>query len=422
MTSIGVQMAKFAALGVLCGLVASCTQHHALQTPLNPGDQLFGTQGEKGVWVRHQGQVSTVFATNFDCQRTESTATTVHYRADKPVNTLNTYIEARAERNPFELDMPLSPGDMLELDIENGDGFNGRYVVNPGGRIQLPMIPSLAVEGLTVSELSEKIELALVRALMFRPRTAKASVRVLLWAPVEVYVSGAVFQPGRVLINEKIPAQLVESRMTAFGDYAPTRYLSEALRAASGVRPDAKLDQIVLVRKGWQVEVNMAGVFTGEHVQDISLVAGDRVIVPTTGCFQKQLVRPTQITPKGFRVFLSNLVVPSLSNSSAAIGRFSSSLPYGTRLLQAAVSANCTGGTQWTNAARKVVLASENPLTGQVQVIERSIEQIMRQAHRDDINPYLMPNDAIACYDSDISNIRDIARTLIEVISPLKLL
>jgi len=68
------------------------------------------------------------------------------------------------------------------------------------------------------------------------------------------------------------------------------------------------------------------------------------------------------------------------------------------------------------------VLASENPLTGQVQVIERSIEQILRQAHRDEINPYLMPNDAIACYDSDISNVRDIARTLIEVISPLKLL
>jgi len=419
---IVVQLVKISAHLFLCGLLLACTQHHALQTPLNPGDQLFGTKDEKGVWVRHKGPVSTVFATNFDCQRTESTATSIHYRADKPLNTLATFVDAQAGKNPFDLDMPLSPGDMFELEIENGDGFNGRYVVNPDGRIQLPLIPSLTAEGLTVPELSEKIELSLVRALMFRPRTAKVSARVLLWAPVEVYVSGAVFQPGRVLINEKIQAQLVEQRMAAFGDYSPTRYLSEALRAASGVRPDAKLDQVILVRKGWQVEVNMAGIFTGEHVQDISLVAGDRVIVPTTGCFQKQLVRPTQITPKGFRVFLSNLVVPSLSNSSAAVGKFSSSLPYGSRLLQAAVSANCTGGTQWTNAARKVVLASENPLTGQVQVIERSIEQIMRQAHRDEINPYLMPNDAIACYDSDISNVRDIARTLIEVISPLKLL
>jgi hypothetical protein len=248
------------------------------------------------------------------------------------------------------------------------------------------------------------------------------SVRVLLWAPVEVFVSGAVYEPGRVLINDKVQEQLIEQRMTAFGDYSPTRYLSEALRAASGIRPDAKLDQVLLLRKGWQLQVNMEGIFTGHNVRDPSLVAGDRVIVPTTGCFQKQLMRPTQITPKGFRVFMSNLVLPSESNSNGAVGSFSSSLPYGSRLLQAAVSANCTGGISWTNAPRKVVLASENPLTGKVQVIERSIEQVIRQAHRDDINPYLMPNDAIACYDSDVTNLRDIARTLIDIISPLKLL
>ena len=38
------------------------------------------------------------------------------------------------------------------------------------------------------------------------------------------------------------------------------------------------------------------------------------------------------------------------------------------------------------------------------------------------INPYLMPNDAVACYDSDITNYRDIAKTLTDLIIPFKLL
>ena len=144
-------------------------------------------------------------------------------------------------------------------------------------------------------------------------------------------------------------------------------------------------------------------------------------MVPTSGCFQPHLVRPSQITPKGFRVFMSNLIAPAFDNASAAVGRFSSSLPYGSRLLQAAISANCVGGTQLTNAPRKVVLASNNPLTREMQVIERSVEELMRYANRDDINPYMMPGDAIACYDSDITNIRDAARGLTDFLSPLKL-
>jgi polysaccharide export outer membrane protein len=164
----------------------------------------------------------------------------------------------------------------------------------------------------------------------------------------------------------------------------------------------------------------MTGVLTGLPVKDLALVSGDQIIVPTSGCFQPHLVRPSQITPKGFRVFMSNLIEPSQSNANAAVGSFSSSLPYGSRLLQAAVSANCIGGKQMTNAPRTVILASKNPLTGEVQVLKRSVEVLMRNPQAADINPYMMPNDAIACYDSATSNVRDIARALSEIISPFK--
>jgi polysaccharide export outer membrane protein len=118
---------------------------------------------------------------------------------------------------------------------------------------------------------------------------------------------------------------------------------------------------------------------------------------------------------------MSNLIDSAQNNSSAAVGRYATNLPYGTKLLQAAVSANCVGGKEWTNASRKVMLASIHPITNQTQVVERSVEQLMRYANRDDINPYVMPNDAIACYDSNITNIRDVARTIVDVLSPFLL-
>jgi protein involved in polysaccharide export with SLBB domain len=403
-----------------CCLIAACTQQHALSTHVVADDDFYGTPDEYG--SEDQDLANRIsYASSHQCTMLDETARTHHYRADKPL--LIASSSARQQmQGLFTDDLPLSPGDLVELTLINGDDFAGRYVINPDGKIQLPMLPAIEAGGVQLHQLAEQLELALVRNELFLPGTARVGLRVLQWAPIEVTVSGAVFEPGRVLINDKLPSQIHDQRISAFGDYTPSRYLSEALRAASGVRPDAKVDQIILIRNGWQLDVDLSGVLSGHAVKDVALVAGDRIVVPTTGCFQTELVRPSQITPKGFRVYMSNLTKSAESNSNAAVGNFSSNLPYGTRLLQAAVSANCVGGTSWTNAPRKVLLASKNPLTGRTEVVERSIEKLVRKAENEQMNPYLMPNDAIACYDSDVTNVRDIARTVLEIVTPIKLL
>jgi len=114
---------------------------------------------------------------------------------------------------------------------------------------------------------------------------------------------------------------------------------------------------------------------------------------------------------------MSNLTIPATDNSKSSIDGHSSSVPYGTRLLRGLVSANCVGGTQLTNAARRAVLISTNPITGRTEVIERSVQQLVSDPDRDNINPYLMPNDGIACYDSGVTNFRDVMRSLSEVLS-----
>lgn len=412
-------------LGLFLAVISlgACTQHHAIKSPANPSQKFYGTMMEEGEHVLHELPPMNGYQAGLNCRPSHFNYAPAHYRVDNVIETVGKpALDPRDKDRLFNNDLTLSPGDMIEVYVENGEGFNGRYILNAKGAVNIPYIKAIHLQGLNVYQASEKIELALVRAGMFRATTVSMHIQVLEWAEIDVVVTGAVFEPGRKRINQKYKERHINEKMAAFGDYSSTRFLSEALRAASGIRPDAKLDQVILVRNGWQIEVDMGGFLSGKSVHDIPLIAGDQVVVPTTGCFQPQLVRPSQITPKGFRVFMSNLIDSAYSNANAAVGRYSTNLPYGTRLLQAAVSANCVGGKQFTNAPRKVVLASINPMTGQHQVIERSVEELMRQAHNDIQNPYLMPNDAVACYDSDATNIRDVANFMMDLINPIKAL
>lgn len=419
----------------LCGIFIQGCAGHTSPDMDKSEVRFYGVPSDNGDDFIHEAPANATYTSGLNCEQFKDTAAALNYRTDKPIEITQTLgpgfgqgynqgvIKANGENDPILAQgLLLSPGDLIEILIEDGEGFNGRYIIDNAGYLKLPLVGLISAGGATTNTLETKIELALIRAQIFQPANANVTIYILNLSSIEVAVAGAVFEPGTVVINKKQRGLNKEEHLAAFGDFSTTRLLSEAIRAASGIRPDAKIDQIILIRKGWQVQVNMAGMLSGNLVKDYPLVAGDRVIVPSTGCFQKNLVRPSQITPKGFRVFMSNLIDSATDNSSAGIGRYSTSLPYGTRLLQAAVSANCIGGKEWTNAPRRVVLSSKNPITGEIQVIERSVEALMVNPNKERINPYLMPNDAIACYDSDITNYRDIAKTIAEIIVPFKLL
>jgi protein involved in polysaccharide export with SLBB domain len=401
----------------LC-LVEGCAQQHSLQEIENSSSGFYGAKNNNGELFSQQSVPSKVFAAQLNYDERLDFAAPLNYRVDKPIlSSAPSQAPLPTIMNPTRNTLPLSPGDMIEIMMEYGEGFNHSYVLDNLGLLKLPILEPIHAFGLSPRELSERVEMALIKANIFRPVTAKVYVKVLHLSAIEVPVTGAVFQPGRVLKNSKRDNNEMHQRVFAAGDYSHTRLLLEAIRAAYGAKPDAKLEQVILIRQGCQIEVDLTGILSGLSVKDYPLIAGDPVIVPSTGCFQPHLVKPSQITPKGFRVCMSNLIDSAQSNSSAGVGRYSSNLPYGTKLLQAAVSANCAGGKEWTNASRKVMLTNIHPITNQTQVVDRSVEQLMRKANRDDINPYVMPNDAITCYDSDITKIRDVASTIVDVLT-----
>ncbi len=315
--------------------------------------------------------------------------------------------------------MRYSSGDRFNLVVYGNPEMSGDYVINADGTVSLPFAGQISAVGLTNAELSARIENNFVRAGVFLAGGVKLAVRTVQFAPVNVTVAGAVFFPGRHTIGGVKDSDKLDRMMAKFGDNPLERFVPAALRAAGGVRPDADLSRVRVVRHGKTMTLDWRGAITGAPVDDLPLIEGDHVQIEDAGCFQSALVRPSQITPPGVRISYSNLAGPVYSNAgSIQSHQFAGAVPYGTRLLQGLVQANCVGGTFTTNAHRYAVLISRNPKTQETEVIQRSIEQLVRSADRDAINPYLMPDDAIACYDSTVSEVRDVLSLLQAAVLP----
>ncbi|ABV86754.1 polysaccharide biosynthesis/export family protein [Shewanella pealeana] len=316
----------------------------------------------------------------------------------------------------------LSVGDKLKIRVFNGEEFSGDVEVNNDGYIYLPYLEPIHAKGLNISQLTNTIEQYLVDEEFMLKNSARLSITPLKWAPVEITVSGGVFEPGQHQINKKSDIEIIDDDGDHSGDQADQRTIEAALRASGGVRPDADISAITVIRGQHSFTLDLSGVIHGYPVPRITLMSGDHIHVPQHDYFDDALARPSQITAPGIRVFISNLTQPASSNAQSAVDTDATRFPYGTRLLSGAIAANCVGGAQSTNASRYLLLITKNPLTAQVDVVERSMDSLIRHSWETGMNPILMPGDGIACYDSRVTNIREIARTITEVLVPATLL
>jgi polysaccharide biosynthesis/export protein len=302
----------------------------------------------------------------------------------------------------------LAPGDRLRLRIAGDDDrLSGVHVIGDDGSLAIAGLLRIPATGLTETELQRQLASALARALLIRASGTPIDLRLIESAGVSVAVSGAVFAPGIVRAGERANDDRIgQKEGVASGDANGGRNLPTALRSAGGVRPDADIGQVYLVRGSKWTILDFNTAVSGKTTNNIPVASGDRVIVPSTGCFRADLVRPTPITQPGIRVHMSNLSRSAGNNASAGVGLTTNNLPYGTRLLQGLVEMNCVGGSVM-NASRRAVLISRNPINGKSIVIQREIEKMVRGANRDAEDPYLMPGDGLACYDSRAMNFAD---------------
>jgi len=320
---------------------------------------------------------------------------------------LETYRHARIDEFAAQT-APLAPGDRLSVRIlGDADRLSGTYVVDTDGTVRLRGISPTRAGGGSLDALATSLREKLVAEGIVKPLRNAVNVALIESGGVPVAVTGAVFQAQAVRIGERTADSRIGLKEgDSSGDANGARSVAAAIRAAGGVRPDADVQRVYLVRGQAYAELDLSGLVHGWSAQDVAVTAGDRIMVPSRSCFDAKLARPTPLTPPGIRVYMSNLTRSANNNAGAAIGKDTTSLPYGTRLLQALVAANCVGGS-YMQSDRRAVLISRNPINGRSMVIERDIEKLVRGADRDAYDPYLMPGDAIACYDSRWTNLSE---------------
>ena len=305
----------------------------------------------------------------------------------------------------------LSRNDLLDVRVGRDEEFSGSYVISRDGTLKLPFLEPVRAQGRAPQDVERDLKVMLVDAGLY-DAVPPVSVRVRDVASALIGVSGAVFEPHQVELGGVNGDQADSQRQEALGASTESRNLSAALRAAGGVRPDADLSAVELRRGGRLYRLDLRGVFDGQNMVDVMLLTGDQVFVPSRQCFQDDLMRPSPVSPPGVTLFMSNLTQPATSNATSAVGREVREVPYGTRFLQAVVDLNCVGGPRVSSAHRSALLLSRNPETGVSIAIERDIEDMLRRADRDDYDPYVLPGDAMACYDSAITNAAEIGRVL----------
>lgn len=172
-------------------------------------------------------------------------------------------------------DYLLGGGDRIRVNIFEVPEYTGEYQVPPGGSINLPLIGSISVLGLTTEQAADEIARRYARFLK-RPLI---SVNLLSPRPINIFVAGEVTRPGSYTLNLQGTG----------GDNPGLQYptVLAALTTAQGVTLAADVTQVQLRRKIGRskeqvITLNLREITqTGRIPQDITLRDGDTIVVPT---------------------------------------------------------------------------------------------------------------------------------------------
>ncbi|NJN09564.1 MAG: polysaccharide export protein [Richelia sp. RM1_1_1] len=205
------------------------------------------------------------------------TAVTV---ALEPVNPVSAQQAARIRSN-----YALGGGDRIRVNVFEVPEYSGDYVIPPGGAVNLPLVGSVSIDGLTTEQAADAISKRYERFL----RRPIISVNLLSPRPINVFVAGEVTRPGAYTLR------LEGGAGQDPGIQYPT--VLAALTTAQGVTLSADITQVQLRRQlgnGRQQTVNLDLddlIKTGRSFQDITLRDGDTVYVPTSRNFNVATAR-----------------------------------------------------------------------------------------------------------------------------------
>lgn len=158
---------------------------------------------------------------------------------------------------------PVGPGDVVSFQVYPADEYSREVTVQPDGKIEIPLIGSLLVKGLTAREIAELLESKYSRFVA----NPKVTVNVRKFSGRRVAILGEVRSPG-------------------FYDYRDGMRIMEVLSLAGGLTDLAKPSATRVIRpseSGAELEtaaLDLAAILKGRDRRNPAVQPGDTIFIP----------------------------------------------------------------------------------------------------------------------------------------------
>ncbi|MEG4860304.1 SLBB domain-containing protein [Microcoleus sp. K1-B6] len=182
----------------------------------------------------------------------------------------------------------LGAGDRIQMDIFNVpeySGPNGQHQVQADGSLNLPLIGSVSVYGMTLEQASNVVKDKYGKYLK-RPWI---TLKLLAARPLQIAIAGEINRPGAYTISSAAGPGGTAEQM---GTQMPT--ISRALRMAGGITQSADVRQIKIRRPQRNAPEQIISVDLWELLQngdlraDMTLRDGDTIFIPTVTSLNRQ--------------------------------------------------------------------------------------------------------------------------------------
>ena len=159
----------------------------------------------------------------------------------------------------------LGPDDVVHIAVRNQPEFTGTFVIGHDGKIQMGLLGDIDADELTKEELGHRVEERLKRYV----RLPIVLVTIVGFNSKAIYILGRVARPGKYAMR---------------GDSIKIR---DAVIAAGLVVQHAKLRQVHIIKSdpddpSFKIIDLQKVLYKGQMKDNVDLVAGDIVVVPTT--------------------------------------------------------------------------------------------------------------------------------------------
>jgi polysaccharide biosynthesis/export protein len=297
----------------------------------------------------------------------------------------------------------LGPGDQIGLDIFDVpelSGAQGQHVVLVDGSVNLPWVGKLKLQGLTLSEASDRLEQAYTPYI----RNPLITVNLVTARTLRVDVVGAVKRPGSYIISPQGQTnQVLVGDAAAGGGGVANQWptVTQALQQAGGITQLANLREVQVNRPqpdGSQqtIKVNLWELLrSGQIQQDIALRDRDTLVVP-----QSVSLNAEEALLNGSSSFSPATILVNVVGEVKTPGTVE--VAPNTSLNQALLTA---GGFESSRARRKdVILIRLNP---DGTAVRRTIPIDLTAGINEETNPSLREFDTIVVGRSGIAQTGD---------------